>query len=467
MSCYSTLLDKTSHVADKTKSYQFLTERHLQAMWLEQKYFKPLHTISGELIEVISPGIWNADAGPDFLKAHIKIGPREYRGDIEIHLLEESWYQHGHNDDERYNDVILHVSLWKPKNEVLIKSKNGRVLLQTYLEHNLTIPHSRIVQLIDLDLYPYKKFIGSGRCAQTLFRTLPEKKIVAFFKSAAAWRLEKKADFLKAHVSDPSLRMGAGVAMALGYKNNTQQFLNLFLWLSSIREAPEEVLLALGMHACGFFGESYHKKWTDSPLYSHLNALALKFTSESFPKFKLELNQIRPLNHPIRRLVVLSKLIKDPAMPILFHTMELCWRNNTEKQIKDLLPTYCDPYWNTHYSFEKESRNEMLSLMGEDLKDRIIINTFLPLLSEQIVSRGDPEEINAFENFYSSFSAEKNSKTKYLIHRFFGDGHKGEILNRAETEQGAYQLHRDFCLHYEASCFGCPFVDRFKQNFHH
>lgn len=78
-----------TEVAEKKNVYHILTERHLQAMWLEQKYFHILKTCDGRHIEVISPGIWNSEAGPDFLKAHLKIGDQEYQGDIEIHLSQE------------------------------------------------------------------------------------------------------------------------------------------------------------------------------------------------------------------------------------------------------------------------------------------------------------------------------------------------------------------------------------------
>lgn len=472
--CYQSLLSEVPPtVADTPKTYLFLTERHLQALWLEQKYFRPLKTTEGELIEILSPGIWNADSGPDFLKAHIKIGLREYRGDIELHLREESWQQHEHDKDDRYNNVILHVSLWKPKNPCQITTKNGRVVLQTQMQDFLTIAHARIVQLIDLDLYPYKKFIGSGKCAHSLFRNLPENEIFGFLKDAAKWRLEQKLTFLKSHVNNVSQLMGAGFSMALGYKNNTEIFLNLYNWLQLHVEKGEQQLFVLGMQACGFFEEGYKKKWSDSERYQQLHALSTQIKVEDPPRFSLMLNQVRPLNHPIRRLAVLAKLLADPQTYNLFGRMERHWqhawtycKNKKDwtalaKDLRSLLPTYQDHYWSAHYSFETEPSNEPLSLIGEDLKNSIIINTFLPLLYESIWKRVDPKEMNAFDALYASFPASNSSKTKYLKHRLFGDSPKGSLLQKAEAEQGAFQLHRDFCIHYEASCSGCPFVKRY------
>lgn len=109
---YSTLLKENALVCETKKNYAYLTERHLQAIWFEQKNLLPLYNIQGELIQVISSGIWNTEAGPDFLKAHLRIGSKKYKGDIEIHLQSEGWCQHGHHLDARYNQVILHVSFW-------------------------------------------------------------------------------------------------------------------------------------------------------------------------------------------------------------------------------------------------------------------------------------------------------------------------------------------------------------------
>lgn len=258
--------------------------------------------------------------------------------------------------------------------------------------------------------------------------------------------------------------------MALGYKKNTEAFLNLFMWLHSLGKHDENELLASALHACGFFVERYQQQWTDSPKYQEL----LKtLTLPNPPNTKLVLNQIRPLNHPIRRLVVMVKLLTDPVVPKLYSRMMSLWDsswtnfhpekwNTLAQQFRNLLPTYQDTYWNQHYLFENKVRNEHIPLMGDDLKNEILINTVLPLLHAYIASKQNQEETSAFQNFYDSFPAAYTSKTRYLTHRFFGDTPKGEILNKACTEQGAYQLHRDFCLHYEASCEGCPFVDRYK-----
>jgi hypothetical protein len=154
------------NVKEGKNHYRHVTERHLQIIWLEQKFLKNLVTSQGESIEIISPGIWNTEAGPDFLKTHLRIGQRDYRGDVEIHLHEGGWYHHGHHCDPRYNGVILHLSYSRSSGHLLRKKENGQQVYSCHLEESLNISTSDLFSLVDCDVYPSKVFSNSGRCAE-------------------------------------------------------------------------------------------------------------------------------------------------------------------------------------------------------------------------------------------------------------------------------------------------------------
>ena len=89
------------------------SERHLQCVWFDPE-LRPagLKTGSGEDILVEDPGVWNSEAGPDFLGAAIRIGPgrRRIAADVEIHLHPADWERHGHASDPRYAKVRIHVT---------------------------------------------------------------------------------------------------------------------------------------------------------------------------------------------------------------------------------------------------------------------------------------------------------------------------------------------------------------------
>ncbi len=458
------LSPQPDRVAERGQAYRCFSERHLQAMWMEQKYFHSLITLDGEAIEVLSPGIWNGEAGPDFLKAEVRIGKRQVRGNVEIHLAESDWMAHGHHKDPNYNDVILHVLFWEPKERKLD-------LPTVCVEPKLTIPMGRITSLIDLDLYPYRRFVGAGSCAKTLFRSIGEEKVRTLLHSAADWRLEEKRRHLSQWVRTPELRLQAGIAMALGYKQNSRAFLDLFLWLQEWRHRSQQEILAVAMGSCGFFESKFQDKWGESEAYRELQETWMGFNTTVLEQTTLVLHGIRPLNHPVRRLAYLAAALSD--QDLLLAPFLTIWAENwsalspvaLRKKLLEGIPDYTSSHFSHHYTFETTAREALLPLVGETLKKQILVNTILPLLHEGIELRRDPGEVIAFNQLYSRLPASGSGKSKYLVHRFFGDTPKGDLLKKARIEQGAFQVHRDFCVHYEASCEGCPFVERVKNVF--
>lgn len=460
-------------VAENKKNYSCLTERHLQVLWFEQKYLHPLYTKQGELIQVISPGIWNTQAGPDFLRAHLRIGTREYKGDIELHLLHEGWYAHGHHLDNRYNEVVLHLSYGEFNTSKPIMKNSGEEVLSLSLGESLKRPIEHLLSLIDLDLYPYKKFTEAGKCAHTLFKCLDNSAIHTFFTAAAYWRLEKKAEYLKFRVLEPSLQFIAGIAMTLGYQHNAEAFLDLFVYLLQYRDLSEQELLAIALGCCGFFDGRQGDHWELSPFFRELKSLWWEKNHLVLHQAALRLDRIRPLNHPVRRLAYLVKLMQSSCLEQLWEKMLAQWiaganivsdkeARALKASLMDSIPSYEDLYWNKHFTFETTPHSKHLSLIGEDLKHTILLNTFLPMLYTHLKAHGEVVLLEKFRFFYQNFKAIETSKIKYLKQRFFLHASQEELLHIAQIEQGAYQLHKDFCIHFEASCEGCPFVDRYR-----
>src|SRR6187455_2545713 len=90
-----------------------MTERLLQFIWQFQYFNKgEIQSTSGETIQVIFPGTYNINQGPDFNDAKIKIGKTTWVGNVELHLRSSDWNRHNHQNDKNYNNVILHV-VWE------------------------------------------------------------------------------------------------------------------------------------------------------------------------------------------------------------------------------------------------------------------------------------------------------------------------------------------------------------------
>lgn len=63
-----------------------MNEVFLQFLWKHQLLKKDAWITSrDENIELIDPGQWNHDSGPDFFNARIRLNKMEWAGNVEIH----------------------------------------------------------------------------------------------------------------------------------------------------------------------------------------------------------------------------------------------------------------------------------------------------------------------------------------------------------------------------------------------
>ncbi len=87
-----------------------MNEALLQFIWQYSLYrFSDIRTEAGEALTILHCGKLNKDAGPDFAAAKIKIDNTILVGNIELHVKASDWLRHGHQDDDAYKNLILHV----------------------------------------------------------------------------------------------------------------------------------------------------------------------------------------------------------------------------------------------------------------------------------------------------------------------------------------------------------------------
>ena len=118
-----------------------MTERLLQFIWQFQYFNKSEPaTETGERLEIIFPGQFNCNQGPDFSDAKIKIADTTWAGNVELHLKTSDWNKHRHHEDSNYNNVILHVVWENDEAEInsipvfQLKERVSKILLQRYEE---------------------------------------------------------------------------------------------------------------------------------------------------------------------------------------------------------------------------------------------------------------------------------------------------------------------------------------------
>lgn len=68
-------------------------------------------SVSGKRIQILAPGRINCFAGPDFLETAMLLNGAIIVGDAEFHRRSSEWEIHGHQNDDNYNNTILHIVL--------------------------------------------------------------------------------------------------------------------------------------------------------------------------------------------------------------------------------------------------------------------------------------------------------------------------------------------------------------------
>ena len=116
-------------------------EALVQDLWEAQRFDRAgLTTTDGDPVRILDPGVLNTDAGPDFSNAHIRIGGVDWHGDVEIHVRSGAWFDHSHNDDERYDRVVLHVTLHPDLHTGRIPRSDGSLIPEVVLAPRLQRP---------------------------------------------------------------------------------------------------------------------------------------------------------------------------------------------------------------------------------------------------------------------------------------------------------------------------------------
>ena len=85
-------------------------EEAVARAWAALRPGSRVRTQEGEQLEVRFTGLPNPGPGPDFRRALLRSERgRLVRGDVEVHQTTTGWDAHGHGDDPRYRNVVLHV----------------------------------------------------------------------------------------------------------------------------------------------------------------------------------------------------------------------------------------------------------------------------------------------------------------------------------------------------------------------
>jgi hypothetical protein len=419
-----------------------MNEDFLHYVWKYQLFsIHDLKTTLKKDISVLKVGGHNVNSGPDFLNAHIKIENQLWVGNIEIHLKSSDWYVHHHEVDENYDAVILHV-VWEDDATIFMKNNQPLpvLVLKDYVlssalnnYYNLFSTKQRWIPC-ENEISSVDKF------------TLENWKERLFFE-----RLERKSNEMSTLLADNKNDFEAVLFQLLaknfGLKVNGEAFFDLsksfkFSVLNKARN-DENQLSALVFGQAGFLEkvieDEYHQQ-----LKIEYQYLKHKYKLTSILNNQFSFFRMRPPNFPTIRLAQLASLYH--LHQNLFSKM---MKIDTVKGFYDLFDLHVNPFWKTHYTFNKVSKPSSKKITKQFV-DLLLINTIIPLKFLYQKNRGEVNE-NEFLELLQKIKPEKNN----IISKFDGIGVKAK--NGYET-QALLELKNNYCT--KKRCLDCVIGSR-------
>ncbi len=405
-----------------------MKERLLQYIWQFQYFNKSsLTTINGESLQVINPGSFNTNQGPDFLSAKIKTGNTTWAGNIELHINSSDWNLHKHSADNNYSNIILHV-VWLHDKEIKdahgnslptleLQSRVSKLLLSRYEElmmASLFIPCKKQIHLVnDLILSNWKQRLLVERLQKkstVIFQFLKENNW--HWEETFWWLLAKNFGIQVNSSSFEKVARSIPVNLLAKHKNQIHQ------------------LEALLFGQAGLLDKDFEE---DYPLLLQKEFAFLR------KKHKLErLNEqlfflrMRPANFPTIRLAQLAMLIHTSH-----HLFSQIKEAASFEEVKKVLNVTANDYWHYHYMFEETSGFKKKNI-GEGMINNILINTIIPVLFAYGHHHNEQMYKDKVISWLEKISAEKNIITKGF-----------EALNLSNKNsfdsQSYIQLKNEYC----------------------
>ena len=413
-------------------------EQLLHYVWKHRLWpLKPLETTDGRQVEVIDPGLYNRrNAGPDFFNAKVRINGTLWVGNIEIHDHASDWYQHGHDHDSAYDNVVLHV-VGDANTDVM--NSRREYLPQLILEVPQTV-QEHYEELLHTDHYP------------PCYKIIPDLTPLLLHSWMAALqteRLEQKTEAIRhrAELAGGSWEDAYFITLARNYGFG----INGDAFEQWARQVP---LSAVGKHRDDLFQveaifmgqaglldlqavpERYQKDALNEGYFSRLRNeylyLAHKFSMKPMNYVAWRFLRLRPQNFPHIRISQLANLYYERKAG-LSQLLEC----ESVDAIQQLLSTHVTPYWESHYVFGSESPKNAKHLSKASL-NLLTINTAIPMFFAVGRHRQKEEYCDRAFDLLEQLKAENNHIVKMWNECGLG-------ATTAGDSQALIQLKREYC----------------------
>ena len=395
-----------------------------------------LKSTKGEIIEIISAGTANLNAGPDFLNAKLVINNQLWAGNVEIHLNSSDWYIHNHEIDENYDSVILHV-VWEHSVDVFRKSNQpiATLELKNYISKELLDNYQQLFS-------KNKNWINCEKDITSVDSFI----LTNWFERLYVERLENKSEQIQNTVNKLNNNWEAALFVLLaknfGLKINSEAFMNFAnsFDFSIVRKVSGnlEQLEALFFGQAGMLSNDYESEYFEN-LKKEYHFLQVKFQLTPISNGQIHFFRLRPNNFPTIRLSQLA---------MMYHSHQNLFSKIVEtediKEFYELFDLATYNYWETHFTFENASKKSIKKITKPFI-DLLLINTIIPLKFLYLKSLGK-NDISSVLTIIANIKPEKNE----IISKF------DELNIKSKTAfetQALLQLKNEYCS--KQLCLNC------------
>lgn len=405
-----------------------MTEEFLHYLWRFQLLSGRLISTTGEEIMVIKPGNYNTDEGPDFSNARVRIGSTLWAGNVEVHVRSSDWQRHGHVENMRYDNIILHVV---GEDDQPVNRLSREIIPTLCVRDN--------IELSLLATYQELKLARRWVPCENLLPNVDTLKQHGMLDRMMAERMQRKSSGISellesSHHSWEEVTYIL-VARNFGARVNAQ----VFEWLA--RSLPycliqrcrdqkfrlEALLFGQAGMLHDHFIDEYPRK-----LRQEYQFLQKKYGLIPLQDHLWNFLRLRPSSFPTLRIAQLADLLYRQS-GLFSHFLSA----ENIGEVFSLFACQASDYWDTHYIFDRPSRSRSKSL-GPEAIELVIINAVIPLIFTygQYISRQDLKDRSM--DLLRQLPGEKNA----MMHKWAG---LGMPVSDAWNTQALIELKENYC----------------------
>jgi hypothetical protein len=417
-----------------------MKEEFLHYLWKYSLYYtEKLVDPDGNLIEVINPGDYNHDSGPDFFNARIRIAGTEWAGNVEIHIRSSHFETHGHHKDHAFDNVILHIVA---ENDKMVSNARGEEVLTAKIHFDKSL-FEKYTELVN------NAYIIA--CQDDIIK-LDRFYIRHWLHSLVIERFHDKSQLilkiLKETENDWEETFYRILSRYFGFRANTEPFemLATALPFKIIRKHADNrfQIEALLFGTAGLLEEGLFRNALADEYYKDLIKeyiiLSVKYSLKPVHGWLWKFSRLRPVNFPTIRISQLASMLSVTG-GLFSKVIDI----KNIKELRKVFEVSASDYWDDHFVFGKKSKR-ISKNTGSLASDILLINAVIPIIFVYGHCKDDSSICERALTFLENIRPEENT----IINEWSTSGIEAES---AFHSQALLQLRNEYCR--KRRCLDC------------